>query len=263
MALLAEREEHTPADSVAAWPGDQTRVGQLLGRVAPGRRRAAQVSTGSVAHAEFLEEGGNGPGACLGGPFLLGRGHTSAERPMAEALDTAEQAAPAPASVAVEQVLADIHVKRRARLPRQGTQSHQLLLCAGAAAAPVVPRQVLQQRQALFEPFQILVPGLNAPSRVERQRTTIVFPGKEGGRLQFFQRRKGQNRARNGNTVGQHKGRESCTRVWVPLSQGLTACLVRRRNENGGREESRLRNQRRSVAGSATRSGAFTPGAAA
>jgi len=39
--------------------------------------------------------------------------------------------------------------------------------------------------------------------------------------------------------------------------------MVWRRNENGGTEESKLWNHRRSVEGSATRSGSLTVGAAA
>ena len=41
------------------------------------------------------------------------------------------------------------------------------------------------------------------------------------------------------------------------------ASIVWRKQENGGREESRLRNHRRKVEGSATRSGSLTVGAAA
>jgi hypothetical protein len=41
----------------------------------------------------------------------------------------------------------------------QGTQPYELLPCTGAATAPVVALQILQQRKVLFEPFQVLVHG--------------------------------------------------------------------------------------------------------
>jgi hypothetical protein len=71
-----------------------------------------------------------------------------------------------------------------------------------------VALQILQQRDALFEPLQILGHGAVVASRVERRRKAGRFPGKDGGR-QFSQSRKGQNRARKGNTVCQRNGNKS------------------------------------------------------
>src|SRR5262249_61694083 len=87
-----------------------------------------------------------------------------------------------------------------------------------------------------------------------------VFPGKDGGRLQIYHKRKGQNRMRNGNTVSQlNNGRSSGTSLSVLLlNHWLIVCIVRRKCENGGWEKSRLWNQRRRVEGAARRSGSFT-----
>src|SRR3989442_6185488 len=81
------------------------------------------------------------------------------EGEMQRKLDKANQVASAPAAVAVKQILAGVDVERRARFLVQGTQSHELLPLAGAAADPVALLQVLQQREALFELFQILIHG--------------------------------------------------------------------------------------------------------
>jgi hypothetical protein len=91
-----------------------------------------------------------------------------------------------------------------------------------------------------------------------------VFPGKDGGRLQIYHKRKGQNRMRNGNTVSQlNNGRSSGSSLSVLLlNHWLIVCIVRRKCENGGWEKSRLWNQRRRVEGAARRSGSLTTGAA-
>jgi hypothetical protein len=72
----------------------------------------------------------------------------------------------------------------------QGTQPYELRPSASAMTSPVVPLQVLQQRNMLFEPIQILTHGLSFPPTVERKESTAVFPGKGGGR-QFFSEAQG------------------------------------------------------------------------
>src|SRR5262249_53337980 len=59
-------------------------------------------------------------------------------------------------------------------------------------------------------------------------------------------------------TVANHE-----TRISALLSQALMVSIVRHKQEIGGTEESRLRNHRRNVDGSATRSRSLTAGAAA
>jgi hypothetical protein len=62
--------------------------------------------------------------------------------------------------------------------------------------------------------------------------------------------------------VGQDNVRASWRSVSPRARSRAAAVNVLRRNENEGCEESRLPNQRRSVEGSATRSGSATVGAA-
>ena len=118
---------------------------------------------GMAVELELIEGGrvrqqlGNRPRGRHRGQFLLQMGYTLSEGQMLEEFDEADQVAAPPAAVAVEQVLASIHVERRAFVPMQGTQPHELRLNAGALSAPVVQLQVLQQRKMFFEPFQILL----------------------------------------------------------------------------------------------------------
>ena len=51
---------------------------------------------------------------------------------------------------------------------------------------PVVTLQILQQRNALLEPLQILGHGAAIASRVELRRKAAAFPGKDGGRRSFL-----------------------------------------------------------------------------
>ena len=83
--------------------------------------------------------------------------------------------AAAPTSMVVEQVFASIDVKGRTSFAMQGTQPHELLPGPGAATALVLPLQVLQQRKALVELFQVLAHGaeFSLPGLSVRQATGV------------------------------------------------------------------------------------------
>src|SRR6516165_8440418 len=112
--------------------------------------------------------------------------HTLTEGQVLEQLDEPDQVASSPAAVAVKQIFVGVDVERRACFRMQGTQPHELRLRARAMTPPVVPLQVLQQRNMLFEPIQILAHGLSFPPTVERTESAAVFPGEDGGRLIFL-----------------------------------------------------------------------------
>src|SRR6516162_884637 len=173
-----------------------------------------QVSAGSITDAHLLDQGGivqtallqiadrfrmavelelieggrllQQPGNGSGRQFPFEKRHRMAERQIEEELDEADQVAAAATAVAVEQIFAGIPVKRRAGLLMQRAQADELLAGAGTTRLPVMALQVLQQRDALFEPLQILGHGAVFASRVESRRKTAVFPGKDGGRRRFF-----------------------------------------------------------------------------
>jgi len=67
---------------------------------------------------------------------------------------------------------------------------------------PVLLLQIIEQRKALLEFFEIPTHGL--ASGGERRRKPPAFPGKDGGQGKIFQRRKGQRICRTG--VSQDNG---------------------------------------------------------
>src|SRR5260370_5113696 len=75
-------------------------------------------------------------------------------------------------------------------------------------------------------------------------------------------KRSGQHTCRKGKTVGQDNRQRPHWNTSPCSSQRCTVASVMRSRANGGREESKLRNQRRSVEGSAIRSGSLTVGGA-
>ncbi len=84
-----------------------------------------------------------------------------------------------------------------------------------------------------------------------------------GGRKNIsFQRRRGQKIWRKGTRVGQDKHKRPHWICSPRASHSAIARSVGRKKEKAGREESRLRNQRRRVEGSGVRSGFLRDGAA-
>src|SRR5258708_25564378 len=73
-------------------------------------------------------------------------------------------------------------------------------------------------------------------------------------------KRSGQHTCRKGKTVSQDNRQLPHWNTSPCASQRRTAASVVRSRANGGREESKLRNQRRNVAGSPLRSGSLTVG---
>jgi hypothetical protein len=127
----------------------------------------------------------------------------------------------------------------------------------------VVPLQVLQQRKAPFEPFQILAHGAHVAPRRRLGRRGSKSQARMVGRRKFMgsQRRRGQRSCRKGKRVGQDKRKESHWSCSPHTSQSAMVRKAGRRKEKAG-EESSLRNQRRRVEGSGMRSGSLRGGAA-
>src|SRR6266851_1573747 len=70
------------------------------------------------------------------------------------------------------------------KLIKSGCPLQQLR--TGTTRLPVVALQIVQQRDTLFEPLQILGHGAVFASRVEIRWKAAVFPGKDGGRRRFL-----------------------------------------------------------------------------
>ena len=79
--------------------------------------------------------------------------------------DKANEVATTPTAVTVEQVFLRVDVEGGMGVLMQRTESRELGAGTDPMPSPVVPLQVLQQRNALFEPFEILAHGVHsAPS---------------------------------------------------------------------------------------------------
>src|SRR5215469_9449007 len=146
-----------------------------------------QVSAGSITDAHLLDQGGivqtallqiadrfrmavelelieggrllQQPGKGSGCKFLLEKRYRLVERQIEEELDKADQVATPAAAVTVEQILSGVDVEGRTSILVQRAQTDELLASAGTTRLPVVALQVLHQRNALFEPLQILDHG--------------------------------------------------------------------------------------------------------
>lgn len=105
---------------------------------------------------------------------------------MQEQLNKADQVATLATTVTVEQVFVGIDVEGRTSLLVQRAQADKLLPRAGTTRPPVVALQILQQRDALFEPLQIVGHSASLPPRVEHRSKATIFPGKDGGRRWFL-----------------------------------------------------------------------------
>ena len=112
--------------------------------------------------------------------MLLEVSEALAKRQMAGQLDKAQEIATLAATVAVEKIFAGVDIERRADFRVQGTAADELAAVASRPGNPVLLPQIIEQRQALFEFFEILAHGAVA-SGCERRRRWPAFPGKDGG----------------------------------------------------------------------------------
>src|SRR6266851_9948882 len=121
---------------------------------------------GRAVELHLEKRSGCGEQLGLSGPseVLFQTGEAFAKGEALGKLHKADQVATLLTAVTVEQILAGIDIKRRPGIPVQRAESHELLSRSDAATGPVAPLQVLQQRNTLFELFQILAHGLLFPS---------------------------------------------------------------------------------------------------
>lgn len=80
-----------------------------------------------------------------------------AEGKMLGKFHEADQVAATLTTVAVKQIFSGVDIERGFGVGMQGAQSYELLAITGAATAPVTPLQILQQRNPVFELFQISI----------------------------------------------------------------------------------------------------------
>src|SRR5271157_2992971 len=162
--------------------------------------------------------------------------------------------------MAVKEVLASVDIEGRPSLRVQGTESHELGAPTRWPASPILLSQVIEQRESLFELFEILAHGAFLPletslkARGQRSQARMV------GNQRILQRRKGQRTCRTGVSPDNDSG-WGLAGALCP-NQRARRASVRRRKEAAGWERSRPSDQRRRVEGSGTRSGSFSVGVA-
>ncbi len=101
-----------------------------------------------------------------GGRELLAQvGDAAAEGEMPTQLEETNQVTAAPTAMTVEQVLMGVDVEGGMGFLMQRTETDELGTSSNGTTGPVVLLQVLQQRKALFEPFQILAHGAHVAPR--------------------------------------------------------------------------------------------------
>ena len=71
-------------------------------------------------------------------------------------LDKAKEIAALSATVTVREVLAGVDIERRAGFRMQGTESDELVAVSGGPGDPILLPQIIEQRKALFQFFDVL-----------------------------------------------------------------------------------------------------------
>ena len=152
---------------------------------------SAQVAAGGIANPEVLDQGGIVQSALLqivqslreaiellliesggllqhGGrvgwrsTLLLEISEALAKGQMAGQLDKAHEIATLAAAVTVEEIFVGVDIERGLGFLVQRTEADELGAVTGRPAIPILLPQIVEQRQALFEFFDILAHGVFA-----------------------------------------------------------------------------------------------------
>ncbi len=191
-SCLATREDDAPVKGVAALRVEQAETPQEIERIALSCEMTAQARAGGVADPQVLDRGGIVQSALLkivqrlgvaiellliesggllqhGGrvgwrsALLLEVSEALAEGQMAGQLDKAKEVAALAAAVTVKEIFAGVDIERRPGFRVQRTESDELGAVTDRPGGPMLLPQIIEQRQALFEFFDILVHGAVLP----------------------------------------------------------------------------------------------------
>jgi hypothetical protein len=88
--------------------------------------------------------------------------------------------------VTVEEIFAGVDIEGRPSFLVQRTETNELGSGTGRPAGPILLPQIVEQRQALFEFFDILAHGVVLPPEANVRRRPPAFPGNDGGRRENF-----------------------------------------------------------------------------
>ena len=98
--------------------------------------------------------------------LLLEVSEALAEGQMAGQLDKAQEIASLSATVTVKEIFAGVDIERRAGFRVQRTEADELVAVTGRPGDPVLLPQIIKQRKALLEFFEILTHGAVLPLEV-------------------------------------------------------------------------------------------------
>src|SRR5215831_10372874 len=109
-----------------------------------------------------------------------------AKRQMVGQLNKAQKIAALTTAVTVEEIFAGVDIERGSGFRVQQTESHELGAVTGRPTGPILLLQIVEQRQAQFEFFDILAHGRCWPPGANVRRSRPAFPGKDGGHRENF-----------------------------------------------------------------------------
>src|SRR5258708_35318814 len=114
--------------------------------------------------------------------LLLEVSETLAEGQMTGQLDKAKEIAALTATVTVKEIFAGVDVERRAGFRMQGTKSDELGAVSDGPGGPMLLPQIIEQRKALFQFFDVLAHDAVLPLEVNvgegRQHSQARMVGK-------------------------------------------------------------------------------------
>src|SRR6266481_2535948 len=172
---------------------------------------ATQVPAGGVADAQFSDHGGIVQSALLQivqrlgvaiellliesrgslehcgrvsckSALLLEVSDTLAEGKMTGQLDKAKEIAALSATVTVKEIFAGVDIERRVGFRMQGTESDELGAVSDGPGGPMLLPQIIEQRKALFQFFDVLAHDAVLPLEVNvgegRQHSQARMVGK-------------------------------------------------------------------------------------
>src|SRR6266568_655416 len=209
-SALAAGENDAPVEGVAALCVEQAETLQEIPRIALSGEMPAQACAGGIADAQLFDQGGIVQSSLLqivqrlrvaiellliksGGlledsgrigwkSVLLEVNEAFAEGQMTGQLDKAKEIAALTATVTVKEIFAGVDIERRAGFRMQGTKSDELGAVSDGPGGPMLLPQIIEQRKALFQFFDVLAHDAVLPLEVNvgegRQHSQARMVGK-------------------------------------------------------------------------------------
>jgi hypothetical protein len=192
VSALAAWEDDAPVESVAALWVEQAETLQEIEGIALHREMTAQAPARSIANPQFFDQSRITQSSllkiaqCLGVaielPLIENRGllehgdrvgwnsalllevsNTLAKGQMTGQLDKANEIATLATTVTVEEIFASVEIERRPGFRMQRTESNELGAESDRPGGPTLLPQIIEQRQTLFQFFDILAHGAVFP----------------------------------------------------------------------------------------------------